>query len=70
MRRNLGDGVEITVTTFWESMDAIAKFAGNEPEIAVVSPVVQTIMRAFDSTVTHYEIVLDQGRRTTSSTHS
>ena len=35
LRRNLDEGVEFTVQTFWESMDAIRKFAGENVEAAV-----------------------------------
>jgi heme-degrading monooxygenase HmoA len=58
LRRQLNDGVEFAVLTLWESMDAISKFAGAEAEVAVVAPAAQALLRAFDSTVTHFEIVL------------
>lgn len=58
LRRNLNDGVEFTVMTLWESMDAIRQFAGENAETAVVAPAAQALLRAFDATVTHYEIVL------------
>jgi heme-degrading monooxygenase HmoA len=59
LRRELDDGVEFTVLTLWESMDAIRQFAGANVETAVVAPAAQALLRAFDSTVTHYEIVLN-----------
>jgi len=62
LRRGLDDGVEFTVLTLWESMDAIRQFAGEDAETAVVAPAAQAILRAFDSTVTHYEVVLHQGQ--------
>ena len=62
LQRNLDDGVEFTVLTFWESMDAIRQFAGEEAETAVVAPAAQALLRAFDSTVTHYEVVLQSNQ--------
>jgi len=59
MQRDLNDGVEIMVMTLWESMDAIRKFAGKNAEAAVVEPAAQALLRAYDATVTHYEIALD-----------
>ncbi len=58
LRRELNKGVEFTVQTLWESMDAISKFAGENAEAAVVAPAARPLFREFDSTVTHYQIVL------------
>jgi heme-degrading monooxygenase HmoA len=58
LRRELDDGVEITVMTLWESMDTIRKFAGENVETAVVAPAAQAVLRSFDKTVTHHEIVM------------
>jgi heme-degrading monooxygenase HmoA len=58
LQRDPGDGVELTVQKRWETMDAIRKFAGENPEIAVVAPTARAILRTFDTSVTHYEIVL------------
>jgi heme-degrading monooxygenase HmoA len=58
LRRELNKGVEFTVQTLWESMDAIRKFAGENVEAAVVAPAAQPLFREFDSTVTHHQIVL------------
>jgi heme-degrading monooxygenase HmoA len=58
MRRELDDGVEITVMTLWESMETIRMFAGENVETAVVAPAAKAVLRSFDKTVTHHEIVL------------
>lgn len=58
LRRELGDAVEFTVQTFWESMEAIRKFAGENVEAAVVAPAAQPLFREYDTMVIHYEIVL------------
>ena len=63
LRRNQDDGVEITVITLWESMDAIRSFAGDNVETAVVAPAAQAILLRFDTTVTHFEVVVNAGRK-------
>jgi heme-degrading monooxygenase HmoA len=59
LRRNSSDGVEFVVLTLWESMDAIRKFAGENPEVAVVAPAAQMLFREYDAEVKHYDIVLN-----------
>jgi heme-degrading monooxygenase HmoA len=59
LQRNSFDGVEFVVLTFWESMDAIRKFAGENPELAVVAPAAQKLFREYDPMVKHFEIVLN-----------
>ena len=63
LRREVNESIEFTVLTFWESMAAIHQFAGEDAETAVVPPAAQTLLQAFDSTVTHYEIALQQEPR-------
>ena len=48
---------EFIVVTFWESMDAIRKFAGADPERAVVEPEAQAVLTSYDQRVKHYEVV-------------
>jgi heme-degrading monooxygenase HmoA len=57
LRRAVGDAVEFVVLTLWESMDAVRRFAGVEPERAVVEPEAKAILTAFDESVVHSEIV-------------
>ena len=58
LRRDSATGVEFTVQTLWESIDAIRQFAGDQVETAVVAPAAQPLFRSYDPTVTHYEVVL------------
>jgi len=37
LSRRLGDGVEFIIVTKWDSLDAIARFAGADLEAAVVA---------------------------------
>jgi heme-degrading monooxygenase HmoA len=48
---------EFVVITFWESMDAIRRFAGDEPERAVVEPEARAVLKVYDELVSHYEVV-------------
>ncbi len=63
LRRNLADSVEFTVETLWESMAAIRQFAGENVEVAVVAPAAQGLFRKYETTVTHYEVVLQTERK-------
>lgn len=56
-RRAGGRGVEFIIVTRWESMDAIRRFAGVDPDVAVVPAKVEAMMIEFDKRVRHYEIV-------------
>ncbi len=61
LRRALGDDVELTVQTFWETEVAVRRFAGQKIENAVITPEAQALLLRFDTTVTHYEIALHLG---------
>jgi heme-degrading monooxygenase HmoA len=58
LRRDLEEGVEITVQTLWTSMDAIRQFAGETVTTAVVADAAQPLFRSYDATVTHFQVVL------------
>jgi heme-degrading monooxygenase HmoA len=54
------DGIiELTVISFWDSLEAIKAFAGDNIEMAVVAPAAQAILLSFETIVTHHEVVLD-----------
>jgi heme-degrading monooxygenase HmoA len=57
LRREVGDGAEFLVVTVWESLEAIAQFAGADVETAVVPEKVQAMMIEYDRRARHYEIV-------------
>lgn len=58
-RREIGQEVELLVTTRWDSMEAVRAFAGDKPEVAVVEPAARAVLTGYDQTVAHYEVVLD-----------
>ena len=53
--RPVADQVEITVLTFWDSMQAVARFAGASPEQAVVEPEARALIDAVDVTVVDFD---------------
>ncbi len=53
----LRDGDEFQVVTLWDSMEAIRRFAGDEPEAAVVPKEARALLARFDERVRHFEIV-------------
>ena len=57
LRRAVDGAVELVVLTLWESMEAVRKFAGVEPEKAVVEPEARAILTSFDESVAHFEVV-------------
>jgi heme-degrading monooxygenase HmoA len=59
LRKDSPETVEFIVLTFWESMDAIRKFAGEDAEVAVVAPSAQAMFREYDPRVKHFEVLLN-----------
>jgi len=57
LRRSISNDIEFLVLTLWASMDAIRRFAGPDPEKAVVEPAARAVLSDFEEAVTHYEIV-------------
>jgi heme-degrading monooxygenase HmoA len=58
LERTVGDRIEFMVTTLWDSMEAIQRFAGERPEKAVVEPAAQAVLADFDEDVVHYKVSL------------
>ena len=57
LRRNVEKGVEFLIVTRWQSIEGIQRFAGRDPDVAVVLPKVREIMIEYDQKVRHYEVV-------------
>jgi len=63
LEREVSAAVEILVITWWQSLDAIRRFAGPDPEEAVVADDAAALLTAFDPRVRHYELVVrDEAR--------
>ena len=57
LTRREADEVEYLVLTLWDSMDAIRRFAGDEPNRAVVEPEARAVLLRFDAEVKHYQVL-------------
>jgi len=57
--RPAGAEVEVTVLTLWDSLEAIRRFAGPEPTVAVVEEEARAMLLRFDGHVTHADVRLD-----------
>jgi heme-degrading monooxygenase HmoA len=56
LRRDDSGRVEFLVMTFWDSMAAIRRFAGADPERSVVEPEARAVLAEYDDFVRHYEV--------------
>ena len=63
LRRTEGGITEFLILTLWDSMDAIRRFAGPEPEKPVYYPEDKDFLLEFESKVDHYEVEAYPGHR-------
>ncbi len=56
LRREVADGTEFQIVTVWRSLSAVETFAGKDPDAAVVPPIVQAMMAAYDRDVVRHEL--------------
>ena len=57
LRRIEGDRAEFVTLTFWDDMEAVKRFAGEEPERAVYYPEDERFLVEREDTVTHFELI-------------
>ena len=57
LSRPLGPGIEFLIVTRWNSVDALAKFSGSDPEAAVVPAKAAAMMLEYDRRAKHFEVV-------------
>ncbi len=57
LRRNINDEVEFITIMWFESIDAVKLFAGDDYEKAVVPDKAKRLLQRFDETSQHYELV-------------
>ncbi len=57
LERQEGDVTHFITLTFWESLDAIKGFAGDDVEVAKYYPEDKDFLLEFVPTVVHYEVV-------------
>ena len=56
LRRDLGDEVEFVTIMWFDSLDAVRAFAGEDYEVAVVPPEARELLSRFDARSQHYEV--------------
>jgi heme-degrading monooxygenase HmoA len=57
LRRNIPDGVEFITIMWFESLEAVREFAGEDYEVAVVPPAARKILSRFDQRSAHYDVI-------------
>lgn len=65
LRRIVGDEVEFTTITRFESVQAIKQFAGEDYEAAHVAPRARELLTRFDARCVHSELVIETTSRGT-----
>ena len=58
-RRDLGEEVEFVTVMWFDSIDAVREFAGEDYEAAVVPPKARALLSRFDQRSQHYEVKAD-----------
>lgn len=62
LTRDLDDGrTEVVTISFWDSMDAVRRFAGPDAERAVFYPEDERFLVEREDHVTHYEVAAHSG---------
>ena len=56
LRRRLEDEVEFITIMWFDSLDAVRAFAGEDYEVAVVPPKARAVLSRFDARSQHYEV--------------
>ncbi len=59
LRQDAGAEVEFITLTFFESIEAVREFAGEDHEKAVVPPKARALLSRFDERSAHYRVILD-----------
>jgi heme-degrading monooxygenase HmoA len=55
-RRELGDEVEFITIMWFDSLESVREFAGEDYEVAVVPPKAREVLSRFDERSQHYEV--------------
>jgi heme-degrading monooxygenase HmoA len=60
LRRDLGDEIEFVTIMWFDSIDAVRAFAGEDYEVAVVPPAARAVLSHFDARSQHYEMLAER----------
>ena len=55
-RRDLGKEIEFVTVMWFDSMEAVRVFAGEDYEVAVVPPKARALLSRYDARSQHYEV--------------
>jgi len=56
LRRSAGGTVEFVTVMWFDSLDDVRAFAGEDYEVAVVPPAARALLTRFDARSAHYEV--------------
>ena len=62
MRRDLGDEVEFQTLRWFDSLDAIVAFMGEDYAVSHVPATAQAALKRFDDRAAHYEVIDRRGQ--------
>ena len=57
MRRDLGDEIEFQTLMWFDSLDAIRSFVGDEYSVSHVPAAARAVLKRFDSHAAHFEVI-------------
>ena len=57
MRRDLGDEVEFQTLMWFDSLDSLIAFMGEDYAVSHVPPAAQVVLKRFDSHAAHFEVI-------------
>ena len=60
LRRNLGESVEFITEMWFDSIDAVKEFAGEDYEKCVVPEKARQILTTFDQRSQHFEVISEK----------
>ena len=58
LRRDIDEGVEFTTIMWFDRLEAVKAFAGEEYEIAVVPPEAKQLLSRFEDYSAHYQVIV------------
>jgi len=59
LRRDVGEEVEFVTIMWFDSIEAVRTFAGDDYEAAVVPPKARAVLSRFDALSQHYEVKVE-----------
>ena len=57
MRRDLGDEIEFQTCMWFDNLDAIKAFMGEDYSLSHVPPEARAVLNSFDDRAAHYEVI-------------